>query len=120
MVEIIAGTPVNVVAVSAIGKVTGEDYEKILIPALEAALAANDKVRILYHFGPEYTGFMPAAAWDDTRIGLKHMTHYERVAIVSDDEAMMRMTRAFGFMMPGEVRLFSNGELDDALSWVAE
>ncbi len=120
MVEVLSNTPVNVVAISAIGKVTGEDYEKILIPALEAALAANDKIRILYHFGPEYTGFMPAAAWDDTRIGLKHLTHYERVAIVSDDEAMQRMSRAFGFMMPGEVRLYSNAELSDALAWVGE
>lgn len=120
MIDIIPGTPANVVAFSASGKVTGEDYDKILVPAVEAALHASDKIRLLYHLGPEYTGFMPAAAWDDTRIGMKHLAHYERIAIVSDDETMKRMTKAFAFMIPGEVKLFANEELVAALEWVSE
>ena len=36
MIEIMSGLPENVVAAIANGEVTGEDYEKVLIPAIEA------------------------------------------------------------------------------------
>jgi hypothetical protein len=35
MIEIIDGLPANVLGVSAEGKITGSDYETVLIPALD-------------------------------------------------------------------------------------
>ncbi len=39
--------PDNVIAFKATGKVTGGDYENVLIPAMEAALEKHNKVRAL-------------------------------------------------------------------------
>ncbi|MGT2434138.1 STAS/SEC14 domain-containing protein (plasmid) [Cupriavidus basilensis] len=54
MIEIIEGFPGNVVAVSATGEVTRDDYEKVLIPAVEAALARREKIRIYYELGSRF------------------------------------------------------------------
>jgi hypothetical protein len=40
--------PDNVLGVLAIGKITGTDYETILISALDEKLKSNTKIRILY------------------------------------------------------------------------
>ena len=48
MIEIIQGLPDNVVAVTASGKVTGEDYDSVLIPVIEEKLKKHDKIRVLY------------------------------------------------------------------------
>ena len=43
MIELIPNMPDNVVGLKAIGKVTGEDYQNVVIPAVEAALKNTTK-----------------------------------------------------------------------------
>ena len=57
--------------------------------------------------------------WDDAKVGLKHLTHFEKIAVVTDDKWIVRMVKAFGFMMPGEVSLFSNEQLAEAKAWIS-
>jgi hypothetical protein len=45
MIEMLEGFPKGVVAAVASGRVTREDYNDILVPAIEAAFARRDKVR---------------------------------------------------------------------------
>ena len=111
--------PDNVLALEASGEVTGEDYETVVIPAVEKMLAEHDKLRMLYQLGPDYTGFEGAAMWDDTKVGMRHLTRWEKIAVVTDVEWMAHTVKAFGFLMPGEVQVFSNAELAAAKAWVA-
>ena len=119
MIELMQDVPKNVVAFSAKGKVTGDDYENVIIPAVESKLKDYDKIRLLYQIGPEYTGYEAEAMWDDAKVGMKHLTHFEKIAIVTDDKWMIRAVKAFGFMIPGEVQLFGNDQLDEAKAWIA-
>ncbi len=80
MIEKIPDLPDNVVGFTAKGTVTANDYESVIIPEVEAMFARQGKVRFLYHLGEEFTGLEPAAAWDDTKLGLKHLTGWEKVA----------------------------------------
>ena len=84
MLERIQGLPENVLGFEAKGEVTGSDYESLLIPAVEELLARQKSIRFLYHLGEEFTGFDAKAMWDDARVGLQHLTAWERVAVVSD------------------------------------
>ena len=43
--------PENILGVSAEGKVTGKDYETILIPAVEVKFKTHKKIRMLYQLG---------------------------------------------------------------------
>jgi hypothetical protein len=51
---------------------------------------------------------------------MKHLTHFERIAVVTDDKWMVGAIKAFGFMIPGEVRLFDNAELSEAVIWISQ
>ena len=44
----------NILYVAYKGKITDDDYEKVLIPALEAALKDYDKIRLLVQMGEDF------------------------------------------------------------------
>ena len=120
MVEKIPGLPDNVLGFSATGKVTATDYESTIIPAVEALFSRHRKIRFLYHLGTEFSGFEAAAVWDDTKLGLKHLTGWERMAIVSDVEWIRGAIRLFGLAIPGQVRVFHNRDITEATRWICE
>lgn len=74
MLKIMNDLPANVLGVSAEGKITGTDYETVLIPALEEKLKANKKIRMIYQLGNDFTGFEMSAMLDDAKVGLKHIS----------------------------------------------
>ncbi len=118
MIEMMTDLPENVIGFTAQGKVTAADYEQQLVPAVEAALARADKVRLLYHLGADFDGFEAGALWEDAKVGLSHMAAWERIALVTDVEWIRLATKALGFAMPGEVRVFSDAQLHAARDWL--
>lgn len=119
MIERIEGLGDDVVGFVAKGKVTGADYEQVLIPAIEATLREHDKLSLLYVLGDEFDGYDTAAIWDDTKIGMRHLSAWQRIAVVTDHDAYAHMVRGFGFLLPAQVRVFPTAELDDAKDWVS-
>lgn len=119
MIELIQGLPDNVVAFSAKGEVTADDYESILIPAVEKIIKEQGKVRLLYFLGPDFTGYSAKAMWEDEKVGLHHLAAWEKVALVSDVKWVRGATKFFGFMMPGRVRVFTNDQLSEAKDWIS-
>ncbi|MGB7971814.1 MAG: STAS/SEC14 domain-containing protein [Candidatus Deferrimicrobiaceae bacterium] len=120
MVGKIPGLPDNVLGFTAKGTVTANDYESVIIPAVEALFSRQSKVRFLYHLGEDFTGFEAAAMWDDAKLGLKHLAGWERVALVSDVEWIRVAVKVFGLAIPGHVRVFPNRELAAASRWISE
>lgn len=120
MIEQIHDLPDNVLGFAATGTVTASDYESVIIPAVEALFARQNKVRFLYHLGEDFSGFEAAAMWDDTKLGLKHLSGWERMAVVSDVEWLRAAIRIFGLAIPGQVRVFHNRELAEAKKWITE
>jgi len=118
MIERLTGLPDNVIGFSAHGTVTAADYEEHVVPAVEAALAAHEKVRLLYQLGEDFEGFDMAAIWEDAKVGLSHFAAWQRIALVTDEDWIRTATKAFGFAMPGEVRVFANAELEAARNWL--
>jgi hypothetical protein len=120
MIEKIPDLPDNVLGFNAKGTVTANDYESIIIPMVEELFSRLEKVRFLYHLGKDFTGFEAAAMWDDTKLGLKHLQGWERMAIVSDIEWVRAAIKIFGLVIPGHVRVFHNNELTEAMRWISE
>jgi hypothetical protein len=120
MMEIITGLPDNVVGVAAGGKVTGADYDDVLITAIQAKLAKYKKIRLLYHLRPDFTGFTPEAIWDDAKIGLWHMTEFERVAFVTDVDWVRTTVKLLRFVVPCPMKIFANRDLAEARAWITQ
>jgi hypothetical protein len=120
MLTLIEDLPANVVGVEARESVTAEDYDSVLVPALEAARSSSGdrKVRLLYVLGHEMPDFTAGAAWEDTKLGLGHLRSWERIAVVSDTAWLHHSVHALGWMLPGEVKVFDTDHLEDARAWV--
>jgi hypothetical protein len=116
----IEGLSENVVAAEAVGRVTADDYESVLMPAVDQATAGGAKARMMLVFGPEFEGYDADAALDDLKMGVHTWGEFERIAFVSDNSGYRALVKGFGFLMPGEVILFAMQELDDAKAWVGE
>ena len=119
MLKLIEDLPDGVVGVEASGKVTSEDYEQVLVPAVEAARAKGDgRVRLLYVLGHEFPDYTAGAAWEDAKLGLGHLRSWERIAVVGDADWLRHAIHGLGWLMPGEIRVFGLDELDSAREWV--
>lgn len=119
MIEKIEGLPEDVLGFEAKGDVTGDDYERVLVPAIEERLTEGGKLSLLYVLGDDFGSYSAAAMWDDTKVGMKHLFSWERIAVVTDHDAYRNMIRGFGFTIPADVRVFATAELDAAKAWVA-
>jgi SpoIIAA-like len=119
MIEILEGFPANVVAARAGGDVTRHDYEAILMPKVAAVAKSHPKLRCYYELGPDFTGMAPGAMWDDFLIGVEYLTRWERIAAVTDIAWIAHALNAFGFLMPGRVRVFGTRDKETARAWVA-
>jgi hypothetical protein len=120
MIEVITDLPDRVLGFKAIGAVTAEDYKKVLVPAIEQKLAAHKRTRLLYVLGEEFASYTGGAAWEDAKVGMKHLTSFERIAVVTDVDWIENVVKALGFAFPAEVRVFDNDELDEARAWISE
>lgn len=120
MLKIMNHLPDNIWGVSAIGTVTGSDYQTVLIPAVENKLKTNKKIRMIYQLGATFTGFDLTAMLDDAELGMKHLTAWEKIAMVSDHEMINAFTKFFGYLLSCEIRIFKNNEFDEAKLWINE
>lgn len=117
MISELAGLPDGVVGFEASGKIEAGDYRDVVIPALERAFAGGE-VRFLIVM-TDFQGMDGGALWQDLKVGVEHLRGWKRVAVVTDIEWVHHLTGLFGWMTPGEVRVFPLDQRDEAVSWVA-
>jgi hypothetical protein len=118
MIELLKGFPDNVVAVLAKGRITKSDYDTVLIPAIENALKAHEKVRVYYEIGPDFGGYDAGAAWEDFKAGMEHLMRWQRVAVVTDVDWIKHTMQIFSFIMPTEMRVFPVAAAEQARAWI--
>lgn len=109
----------TVLGFRASGKVSHEDYTDTLVPAVEKAVAANGSVSLYYELGSEFEGYTAHAMWDDSKLGMRFLTSFERIAVVTDDAAIAGAFRLFGPLMPGQARVFANAQKQEAAAWIS-
>ena len=120
MIDIRPATGDGILELHMSGRITAADYDDVITPALDDALARHDRIRLLARIGPEFEGYTAGAAWADTRLGLRHWSGFERVAVVTDVDWVKTAVDLIGFALPGPVRLFAPGEADEARRWLTQ
>ena len=105
------------VTLTAQGKLTHADYQ-VITPMLDNALAAVEepKVNMLID-ATQMQGWELRAAWDDFKLGLKHGSEFEKVAIVGNKGWQEVVAKIGGWFISGEVAFFEDE--DKALDWLA-
>lgn len=100
----------------AVGKLTHEDYEKIT-PMIDNALQGVKDAKIkAFIDGTELEGWELRAAWDDFRLGLKHGSEFEKIAIFGNKKWQEFISKIASWFIGGEVKFFENEE--EAIDWL--
>ncbi|KWC91788.1 STAS/SEC14 domain-containing protein [Burkholderia cepacia] len=120
MIEKINDLPDGIAGFIARGQVTRKDYEDMLIPVMEEMLRRHAKVRLYYELGADFSGMDPGAAWEDFKLGVQHITQWERIAVVTTVEWVRFALAAFRFVIPGDLRVFSISDREAARAWIIE
>jgi stage II sporulation SpoAA-like protein len=123
MIEPIAEMPESTLGMRAWGEVTGGDYTDVLLPALHKAVEDSGEIRLLFQIGPDFerftAGMMATDITQGLGFGVKHWSAWKRMAVVTDVEWLRNAMQMFGWMTPGEARLFALDEVQQAKDWVA-
>jgi hypothetical protein len=106
----------NVVSVHVSGKLTQEDYDK-LIPSWKATIARHGKMRLLFVM-EDFHGWDAGAAWDDFRFDRKHGAQVDRVAMVGEKAWQEWISKLGALFADTTVRYFDRSQLDQAKQWV--
>jgi stage II sporulation SpoAA-like protein len=124
MIEALPDLPPGTIGFRISGRLKREDYTDVLIPPMRAAVDRGEKLRILAVLDEQFHGLEPSAGWEDVKagldLGIRHHSAWERCAVVADAEWVRRATALFGWMAPGEFRVFGLGELAAAKAWLTE
>lgn len=120
MIEIVERSAEGHMEIRATGRVTEQDYETVLIPAIESALSDGRPVRLFFQVGPGFEGYSAGAIWADARLGMRHWRGFDRVAVVTDSDVIENAVKLFGFAMPCPVRTFDLDEAEEARRWLHE
>lgn len=108
----------GLLTITASGKLTQEDYEG-LQPDLDQWVAEHGRwngVVILDGF----TGWEPAAAWEDLKAAVRLWRHLGRIALVADTVPAPHLMQFLSALWPGEYRSFDRAHLDEARAWAAD
>lgn len=117
MIKELDDMPEGVVGFEASGMLHAEEYRDVILPALERAAEHGD-IRFVIVI-PAFKGMSGGAVWEDLKAGFGHFRSWKRVALVTDVQWMSHLTSLFGWMTPGETRVFAMAERDAAVTWVA-
>ena len=114
MLELIDGLPGNVVGIAVSGRLTMQDCQNVLVPAMQKSLKRHEKIRLYYELNSRF----PGAAWDDLELGLEDLSRCERVAIVTDIGWVRLTVKALRFLIPSEIRVFPTVQADEGRAWI--
>jgi hypothetical protein len=115
MIELINELPDNVIGIVARGRVTNEECDTVLRPAMERSLKRHNKIRLYYEVGSRF----PGAGWGDLDIAIDHLPQWERIAVVTDTGWVRQTVNALRFLIASEVRVFTTLEAEEGRAWIA-
>jgi hypothetical protein len=116
MVEQLPQSSDRVLGFKLSGKLHDEDY-KAFVPVIDAALAKQDKVRLLAQL-EDFHGWDLHALWDDIKFATTHCTKLDRIAIVGDKKWEAWMAKVCKPFTLARIEFFNPADIDQAWAWL--
>ena len=120
MIQHSRNLPSTIVGFNASGEITAKDFTDIVMPKVKALIDKTDKLNYLLVLDTSIKKFSIGAWMKDAMMGIKHLTKWNKAAIVSDVDALRNFTDFFSYVMPGEFKEFEHNDLQQAIDWVSE
>jgi hypothetical protein len=111
--------PEHVVGVRALGKVNKDDYEQTLVPVIERVAKEFGELNFIMVFETDISNFTYGAWMQDAKMSLKQFAKWNKIAIVSDQKIVEKISHIFNFISPAEAKGFPVSDIELAKAWVA-
>ncbi len=99
-------------------KLHKEDYERF-VPEIDRVVEANGKIRIGMEMH-DFHGWDLSAMWEDTKIGMRHFSDIERIALVGETRWEQGIATFCKPFTTAKVRYFDTSQADEAHRWLEE
>ncbi|MCY2686730.1 STAS/SEC14 domain-containing protein [Salinimicrobium sp. TH3] len=106
----------NIVYTVAEGKLTNEDYER-LIPLLQEKVRSFGTIRWYFEM-KEFEGWSLSAMWRDIKFDFNNLENMERIAMVGDEKWEKELTQLMKPFTKATIKYFSLTEKDEAKNWI--
>lgn len=116
MIKELSEVPANVIGFEVSGKVGAEDFRDVVLPAFERAAKTGEYRAVIVI--PDFEGMSGSVLWQDLKIGIPHLRGWKRIALVTDVDWITHVTQLFGWMTPGDVKVFPLSQRQQAIEWV--
>jgi hypothetical protein len=103
----------------ASGKLTDNDYQNFLVPAVREALQQYPRIRLMFLLDG-FRGWELKAALEELSFGLEINPRIEYVAVVGDQRWEKWIARLTGLVSKGELRYFDLSQADQAWQWLCQ
>ncbi|MGV3696693.1 STAS/SEC14 domain-containing protein [Flavobacterium sp.] len=120
MIHYLDELPENIAGFRATGEVTEVDFINTVMPKVKELVDKTGQLNYLLVLETSIKNFTLGAWMKDALMGIKHLTKWNRAAIVTDVEAIRTFTDIFSIFLPGEFRGFEHSELQEAIDWASE
>jgi len=101
-------------------KLTAEDYEDVLMPAIDARVKRDGVVRMVMEWADDFAGWELKAMFDDAKLGFSHWNHFSKLALVGAPHGVEWVSALFDRVSKGKIRVFAADEMDQALAWASQ
>lgn len=119
MIQFIEHLPANMVGFKATGEITETDFSETVIPKVKELVDKTDTLNYMLVLDTSVKNFTAGAWFKDAIMGIKHLTKWNRAAIITDVERIRTFTGIFSVLMPGEFKGFEHKDLQAAIDWAS-
>lgn len=108
----------KVLSLALSGKLEKEDYEH-LVPELEMLVDEHGKINLMVEL-MDFGGWSAGAAWEDTKLGIRHFSDIGKLAFVGDsrwEQGLALFSKPF---TAARVKYFDVKETDEAIKWLRQ
>jgi len=119
MIHEMENLPPNMVGFRAEGEITEADFSETVMPKVKALIEQTDTLNYLLVLDTSIANFTAGAWFKDAVMGIRHLTKWNRAAIVTDVKGIRTFTDIFSVLIPGEFKGFEHSELQKAIDWTS-
>jgi len=119
MLQLLSGLPAHVAGVRATGSVDKAEYERVLLPELERVSKEFGEINFIMVLETSVGNFAASTWLEDIKQTIKHFAKWNKVAIVTDEKAMEKITSFASPLIPGEFKGYPISDIELAKTWVA-
>ena len=123
MIAPLDDVPAGVLGFRATDRLDRGDLATVVVPPLTTAIRAGEPLRLLFEVPGGFPQADPMGAVRELKDAmdrdLRHSARLRRTALVTDAGWLTSAAGLFGFMAPGELKVFTPGDAAGARAWVA-